>query len=137
MDAATGLLNQFRKPCGWFGRLNLANMNRHHSRLTDWGLARVSIGKTAMVLDVGCGGGRTVSKLAALAPGGRVFGVDFSEASVASSRRTNKRGIREGRIEIRQASVSELPFESDAFDLVTAVETHFYWPDLHADVREV
>src|SRR5262245_54906055 len=116
MDAATGLLNQFRKPSGWFGRLNLANMNRHHSRSTEWGRGGVPIGKPARVLDVGCGGGRTVSKLAALASEGQVFGVDFSEASVASSRRTNKRGIREGRVEIRQASVSELPFESDTFD---------------------
>jgi SAM-dependent methyltransferase len=137
MDTATGLLNQFRKPTGWFGRLNLANMNRHHSRLTDWGLARVSISRNATVLDVGCGGGRTVSKLAALAPEGRVFGVDYSDASVTSSRSKNRRGIKAGRVEIRHASVSELPFEADTFDLVTAVETHFYWPDLPADVREV
>src|SRR5215831_10474479 len=137
MDAATGLLNQFRKPAGWFGRLNLANMNRHHSRLTDWGLAQVPVSRNATVLDVGCGGGRTVSKLVALAPEGRVFGVDYSETSVASSRSRNRQGIRAGRVEIRQASVSELPFASDTFDLVTAVETHFYWPDLPADVREV
>lgn len=137
MDTATGLLNQFRKPTGWFGRLNLSNMNRRHSKLADWGLARVSIGKSATALDVGCGGGRTVSRLAALAPEGSIFGVDYSEASVASSRRTNKRGIRAGRIDIRLASVSELPFAADTFDLVTAVETHFYWPDLPADVREV
>lgn len=137
MDTATGLLNQFRKPTGWFGRLNLSNMNRHHSKLADWGLARVSIGKSATALDVGCGGGRTVSKLAALAPEGSIFGVDYSEASVASSCRTNRRGIRAGRIDIRLASVSELPFAADTFDLVTAVETHFYWPDLPTDVREV
>jgi SAM-dependent methyltransferase len=137
MDTATRLLNQFRKPAGWFGRLNLANMNRHHSRLTDWGLARVSVSRSATVLDVGCGGGRTVSKLAALAPEGIVFGVDYSDASVAASRRKNKREIREGRVEIRQASVSGLPFAPDTFDLITAVETHFYWPDLPADVRAV
>jgi ubiquinone/menaquinone biosynthesis C-methylase UbiE len=137
MDTATGLLNQFRKPTGWFGRLNLASMNRRHSRLTDWGLARVTIGKEATILDVGCGGGRTVSKLAALAPGGSVCGVDYSDASVASSRKTNKRAIQAGRVDIRHASVSDLPFAADMFDLVTAVETHFYWPDLPADLREV
>jgi len=137
MDRRTALLNQFRKPSGWFGRLNLANMNRHHSKLTDWGLARVSIEKNATVLDVGCGGGRTVSKLATQASEGKVFGVDFSDASVAASGRKNKRRIEAGRVEIRQASVSELPFAAGTFDLVTAVETHFYWPDLPTDVREV
>jgi SAM-dependent methyltransferase len=112
-------------------------MNRRHSKLTDWGLAQVSIGTRATILDVGCGGGRTVQKLAALAPEGRVYGVDYSDASVALSRKTNKRGIQEGRVDIRQASVSRLPFSDHMFDLVTAVETHFYWPDLLADVQEV
>jgi ubiquinone/menaquinone biosynthesis C-methylase UbiE len=30
-----------------------------------------------------------------------------------------------------------LPFSDALFDLVTAVETHFYWPDLAADLREI
>jgi len=41
------------------------------------------------------------------------------------------------RVEIREGSVSQLPFSEDVFDLVTAVETHFWWPDLPADMREV
>jgi len=33
--------------------------------------------------------------------------------------------------------VSQLPFPDDKFDLVTAVETHYYWPDLVADLQEI
>ena len=33
--------------------------------------------------------------------------------------------------------MSQLPFADATFDLVTAVETHYYWPDLPHDVREV
>ena len=40
-------------------------------------------------------------------------------------------------MEIREGSVSELPFAADTFDLVTAVETHFWWPDLPAGMREI
>ncbi len=112
-------------------------MNRWHSRLTDWGLTHVTIAPTDVVLDVGCGGGRTVGKLAALAREGRVYGVDHSEASVAASRRTNRSLIQQGRIEIRQGSVSSLPYAEGTFDLVTAVETHFFWPDLPHDMGEV
>jgi ubiquinone/menaquinone biosynthesis C-methylase UbiE len=130
------LLNQCRKPNGWLGRFVLRRMNRRHSKLTDWGLTHVSIRSDDAILDIGCGGGKTVAKLASLAANGKVYGVDFSEESVAVSRRTNQELIRAGRIEIRQASVSELPLANDAFDLVTAVETHYYWPDLSADVRE-
>lgn len=90
-----------------------------------------------MMLDIGCGGGKTVHKLAAIATEGRVCGVDYSEASVAASRRTNMKSIKTGRVEIRHGSVSNLPFPDHMFDLVTAVETHYYWPDLVADMREI
>jgi len=89
------------------------------------------------ILDVGCGGGRTVSKLAAIATQGRVYGVDYSDESVAATKRTNARWIDLGRVEIRQGSVSDLPFPDGKFDLVTAVETHFWWPNLPGDMREV
>jgi len=42
-----------------------------------------------------------------------------------------------GRVEIREGSVSQLPFANGTFDLVTAVETHFWWPDLPAGMREI
>lgn len=32
--------------------------------------------------------------------------------------------------------VSQLPFADGMFDVVTAVETHFWWPDLPGDMRE-
>jgi SAM-dependent methyltransferase len=131
------LLIQVRKPMRWLGRPFLWLMNGSHSKLTDWGLEHVEIGKDFQILDVGCGGGRTVQKLSATATEGKVYGVDYSAESVAVSRRTNAPAIRAGRVEIRQASVSSLPFPEDQLDLVTAVETHYYWPDLAGDLREI
>jgi ubiquinone/menaquinone biosynthesis C-methylase UbiE len=130
-------VSQCKRPRGWLGRLALWNMNSRHSKVTDWGLAHVSVNAHDTVLDVGCGGGRTVSKLAAMAAQGKVYGADFSEASVAASKRTNARWIEMGRVEIRHASVSRLPFPDGMFDLITAVETHFWWPNLPGDLREV
>jgi ubiquinone/menaquinone biosynthesis C-methylase UbiE len=130
------VINQCKKPTGLLGRFVLWSMNSRHSKVTDWGLAHVSIGKHDTILDVGCGGGRTVSKLAAIADEGKVHGVDYSEDSVAASKRMNAQWIEAGRVEIRQGSVSRLPFSDSVFDLVTGVETHFFWPDLPGDVRE-
>jgi ubiquinone/menaquinone biosynthesis C-methylase UbiE len=112
-------------------------MNSRHSSVTDWGLAHVSIEPDYTILDVGCGGGRTLNKLAERAIAGKVYGVDYSEASVAASTRTNARWIEMGRVEVRQAAVSQLPLNDGVYDLVTAVETHFWWPDLTNDMREV
>ena len=129
--------NQCKKPAGWVGRLNLWRMNKSHSGLTDWGLGHVSVEPHYKILDVGCGGGRTISKLARMASAGKVCGIDYSEESVAASRRENAEAVRSGRVEIREGSVSQLPFPDATFDLITAVETHFFWPDLPGDMREV
>ncbi len=131
------LLKQCRKPTGWFGGLLAWEMNIGHAKLTDWGLKHVCIGRHDTILDVGCGGGGTVRKLAIVAAEGKVYGIDFSEKSVSVSRRTNKQLMQAGRVEIRPGSVFCLPFSDNMFDLVTAVETHYFWPDLVSDMQEV
>ena len=137
LGAVAVVLRQCRKPSRGLGRVFLWLMNRSHASVTAWGLAHVTIAPDATVLDVGCGGGRTVAALARVASRGRVVGVDHSAESAAIARHTNAAAIAQGRVAIGQASVSRLPFPDATFDLVTAVETHYYWPDLAADVREV
>jgi ubiquinone/menaquinone biosynthesis C-methylase UbiE len=131
------VFRQVRKPSGPLGRRVVQAMNLGHATMTDWGLQQVMVPKNAVILDVGCGGGRTVRRLAALAPEGKVVGLDYSAASVAVSRETNARDIENGRVRIEQGSVAALPFPDRTFDVVTAVETHYYWPDLPANVREI
>lgn len=130
-------LNQLRKPTRWVGRFFLWVMNVSHSSVTDWGLKHVNIEEHFSILDVGCGGGRTVEKLAALATKGVVYGVDYAKGSIAASRHKNLRLIQAGRVQIEEASVSQLPFSKDKFDLVTAIETQYYWPDLIKDMQEI
>jgi 2-polyprenyl-3-methyl-5-hydroxy-6-metoxy-1,4-benzoquinol methylase len=66
------LINQVKKPSRWTGQLFLGLMNLSHSSLTDWGLQHVEIKPDFTILDVGCGGGRTIQKLAAVATQGKV-----------------------------------------------------------------
>jgi ubiquinone/menaquinone biosynthesis C-methylase UbiE len=112
-------------------------MNRSHSNLTDWGLKHVLIEKHFRILDIGCGGGRTIQNLAAVATDGELYGVDYAAGSVSASRAKNADMIKTGRVDIQQASVSQLPFPDDKFDLVTAIETQYYWPDLINDMKEI
>jgi cyclopropane fatty-acyl-phospholipid synthase-like methyltransferase len=104
------MFQQVRKPSGWLGRRVVRGMNLSHSAMTDWGLQQVTVARNATILDVGCGGGRTVSKLAAMAPNGKVVGLDYSAASVAVSRDANAQQIQEGRVQIEQGSVAALHF---------------------------
>lgn len=128
---------QVRKPDRFAGRVIAALMNQSHSKLTDWGLSHVQVAEDFIVLDVGCGGGRTIEKLAETASRGHVSGVDYASGSVAASRAQNKNSIQAGHVDIQRASVSDLPFAADTFNLVTAIETQYYWPDLPNDMREI
>jgi len=131
------VLSQCRRPWGWVGRLMIWRMNLGHSKLTDWGLSHVAISDDFTILDMGCGGGRTVQKLAVKASHGKVYGADCSKSSVAAARSRNQHSIEDGSVGIVRSTVSSLPFPDTMFDLVTAVETHYYWPDLVADLGEI
>jgi ubiquinone/menaquinone biosynthesis C-methylase UbiE len=128
---------QCRRPSHRAGRAVLHRMNVSHAELTTWALSHVQIGRAFAMLDVGCGGGRTIERLASAAPDGKVYGIDYSEESVAVARETNRAQVARGRVDIQQGAVSRLPFADDMLDLVVAIETHYYWPDLPHDVQEV
>ena len=126
-----------RKPVGFGGKIMVAMMNSGHCAMADWGLGHITIGSDATVLDAGCGGGANIKKLLTKCPQGQVKGIDYSEVSVEKSRKVNAKAIKEGRCEVRQASVAELPFDENSFDLVTAFETIYFWPGLADCFREV
>ena len=135
--ASFALLRQFRKPSWLPGQLVARVMNSTHHSLTTWALTHLPLATESAILDVGCGGGSTIQQLALRAPAGRVSGIDYSPASVAVARRTNARDIDAGRVDVRVGSVSSLPFADQSFDAVTAVETHYYWPNLATDLGEI
>lgn len=118
------------KPVGLGGRMMLAIMNSGHAPLSRWGFTHIHVAEDASVLDIGCGGGANIKRLLQMSPNGRVMGVDYSEVSVAASRRLNKTDIERKRCDIVQGNVMQLPFAEKRFDLVTACETIYFWPDL-------
>ena len=121
--------DQYRCPTGPDGRLIAARMNRHHAKLTQWGLSKVTVGADFVVLDVGCGGGKTLSRLAKLAPKGKIYGLDYSVEMVKFSQEINKALIAQKRVEVIEGSVDKMAFTDGFFDLVTAFETYYFWPN--------
>ena len=134
---AVGLARQCRKPTWWPGLEFAHLMNSSHAGVTTWGLQHVQFEQHFTILDVGCGGGRTLQRLLALSPAGKVYGLEHADASVAVATKANASSIAAGSVEVRRGSVSNLPFAAHTFDVVTAVETHYYWPDLVRDLEEV
>lgn len=125
------------KPTGFWGKLMIRSMNKGHHAITDWALSYLDVQNGDKVLDIGCGGGRTVGKLCDMVGSGKVYGVDYSELCVKKSRELNRKNVLCRKAVIEQASVSELPFEENSFDKITAVETYYFWPDKQNDLKEV
>ena len=126
-----------RKPVGLGGKIMVAMMNFGHSAMAEWGLSFLQPAPDAMVLDCGCGGGANIKTLLKLCPNGKVQGIDYSAVSVEKARKVNARAIAAGRCTVQQASVAELPFEAEQFDVVTAFETVYFWSPVNIALSEV
>jgi SAM-dependent methyltransferase len=131
------LTQQYRYPKGRRGRYVAKLMNQSHKPLVLWGLTKVKIASNDVILDVGCGGGKTVSRLAQLVPLGKVFGVDISPDMVKYSKEVNKELIAQNQVQIVEGSVEKMSFPDEYFDLVTAVETYFFWPNFRSAIEEI
>ena len=137
MAAMSNLTDQYRCPMGPDGRTVAKLMNREHKQLTLWGLSKIKIGTDCVILDVGCGGGKTVSRLANLAPQGKVYGIDYSPDMAEYSKKVNKKLIAQNRVEIVAGSVLQMGFRDGFFDLVTAVETYYFWSSFSDALKEI
>lgn len=130
------LLLNARNPKGKLGEKLIDHMNRSHEELALWSLNHLDISKDDAILDIGCGGGVNVERFLKMTQN-KVTGLDYSEVSVERSAALNKTAVEEGRCEIIQGSVSKMPFDDDAFDIATAFETVYFWPDFVNDLKEV
>ena len=125
------------RPQGIGGKIMVHMMNTGHSSMAEWGFAHIKIQSEDVCLDIGCGGGANIRKLLEKSPYGRVVGIDYSEISVEKSRKINKAGIESKRCEILQGDVMKLPFRGETFDVITAFETIYFWPDISEAFKKV
>jgi 2-polyprenyl-3-methyl-5-hydroxy-6-metoxy-1,4-benzoquinol methylase len=77
----------------------------------------------ARVLDVGCGSGRIVNRLAALYPKSRFTGLDLSPQAIGAARHeATHRGLRNVEFIVRDLSDFDLTAEPGAFDAATSFD---------------
>lgn len=125
------------KPQGFLGKMMAVMMNRGHAKLAEWGFSHLTSHTYRKALDIGCGGGANVQVLLDMVPEAKVCGVDYSQVCVDQSSKKNHSAISAGRCRIIQASAAKLPFSDSTFDVITAFETVYFWPDLASCFRQV
>lgn len=131
------LVGQSANPTGFIGSVMTKIWNSSFDNMSKWGISKIDINEKDYILDVGCGGGKTLDTLSGKAEMGKVFGIDISEESVKTSIKENKKNIDEGKVEVLLADVAELPFDNDYFNKVTAIQTHIYWDRIEKGFEEI
>ena len=126
-----------RRPEGAAGHAMLTRMNESHAKLTAWGLGLLSFAPDDTVLDIGCGGGNTLARMAERVTVGHLVGIDYSETSVEASRAFNSALAASGRMEVLLSSVEALPFSDAHFDKAVTVESFYFWPNPSESLKEV
>lgn len=101
-----------------------------HQRLLDY----VDLPESPHVLDLGCGTGRLLDRLAAHFPELQGTGLDFSEKMLVNARSRNRYV---DRITYVQGRVESLPFPSDRFDAVFSTISFLHYPQPQTVLCEI
>ena len=85
------------------------------------------------ILDVGCGTGEFVQKLARLMPASEIHGLDLSRTMIDKARgKTRYPNLR-----FDEGDVEKLPYEDNSFDVITCSHSFHHYPDKEEAVREM
>ena len=133
------IMSNFQAPKNnLIGRLLLRGMNLGHRQISHWTLNQLPRDASfTNIIDIGCGGGWTISRLLKNWNSANVVGIDVSEASVAKSLDYNAKAVSSGRCSVVLGNVASMPFPDGHFDAATAIETVYFWNPLDDSLREV
>ena len=134
---ALAIRSQFRQPRGFTGwlvgwEMALRSSNRQRNV---WAVGLLGVEPTDHVLEIGFGPGIAIRALSRRATHGLVCGVDHSAVMVRQATRRNAAAVRAGRVDLRLASVEQLPTFAEPFDKVLAVNTMAMWREPDAGLQ--
>lgn len=115
----------------------IKGMNAGHAKMADWAISHLEINEPQYIAELGCGGGRNAGALLKKYPKSYVTAIDYSPLSVAQAKEYNKQAISDGRCSVCEDDVSNLKLAKNKYDLATAFETVYFWPDIRKCFREV
>ncbi len=98
-------------------------------------LEELALSPDDYLLEVGCGGGALLKQ--ALESGCRAAAVDHSAEMVRLSRVENRKAVTDGRLEIRQADATRLPFPDSTFTCAAMTGVVGFLPEPVAALREI
>ena len=130
------IARQSRRPSGWFGEIVARVMSFETAQANRHAVDLLAPRETESVLEIGCGHGRTLARLAERRCA-FVAGIDPSDVMARLARSRLRRSIEAGRAEIALASSAKIPHADARFDAAFAMHVVYFWNQPVADLREI
>jgi SAM-dependent methyltransferase len=130
------IARQSRQPSGWLGEIVARVMGVETQPVNQIALEQLAVRAGEAVLEIGCGHGRTLARLARTSCS-FLAGIDPSDVMVRLARKRLRRWIDAGRAEVRLASSAKIPHADQRFDAVFAVHVVYFWNQPLADLLEI
>lgn len=117
-----------RNPSGLFGRWVARRMNALNAEASRLTVKVLNPRTSDKVLEIGFGGGETLSRLLVETPSGTVHGLEISETMMRAAKSRFTRELSEGRLHLAKSESEEaLPYFDDFFDRVCSLNTIYFW----------
>jgi ubiquinone/menaquinone biosynthesis C-methylase UbiE len=102
-----------------------------HFRLIRWAVARraAAMKPAGLAVDLGCGPGYLVLKLARTAPGLHVTGIDLAEEMLVEAETQARLSGLEDRVAFKKGDAAQIPFPDGSLDLVVSTGSLHHWGD--------
>jgi ubiquinone/menaquinone biosynthesis C-methylase UbiE len=101
-------------------------MEGHHSDITEQTLALMDIQNNDRILDLGCGTGWASRRMARIAKGGEIVGLDVADEML---RRAEQASSAFKNVRYAWGSAEKIPEADNAFNKVLSVESFYYYAD--------
>jgi ubiquinone/menaquinone biosynthesis C-methylase UbiE len=127
----------FGCPRGIWGAIIGYSMAWTSGTRNTWVLSLLNLSSDDRVLEIGCGPGTAIRYVARLAIRGFVAGIDPSEVMLRQASRRNRDCIRSGRVELKLASMSAIPYPDCSFDKIFGTNSIQFSRNLLSDLGEI
>ncbi len=125
---------QFGNPKGVFGKIICFFMNRANKKMYRAVVSRISNDKK--ILDIGYGNGYLIEKMYKKSEV-KIVGIDISNDMKVVATKRNQAGVDKGNIELLIGDCCDLQFEDKCFDIVTTINTIYFWNDTVQGLSEI
>ncbi len=130
-DASEQLRTEFNE---WARAGKGESMERGHRPVGEQAIARMTVGRDARVLDVGCGSGWATRLLAEIACEGSVTGIDISDEMIRVARESSHALPN---VQFEVATAEQLPFADNLFTHAFSMESLYYYRDIPKALKEI